>query len=280
MASLAFDIDTKKGDKKFPANGNNTATTKKMVIADPGLGLQIKFSSDSTVTKILVEYAVRFVEVEGETGVIPFNPYQKLFDWTINGHTNFLNLSQDYFLVAPILNPGEMMTGHTQKIGYHIEVTYYNNDNEIANFSTEDELVYNSLYDISPNHIFAKDPGTAETPGTSTPANSFKETIFQVKEYGASCTKMFNVPETGQEILLLNQQNSNECTSLKVYHTGTQSSLDRLIYLPYPQIEGINLANYQIKIGAESFTPQSNFTPYDGDVTLKLTPHAFGPGKQ
>jgi hypothetical protein len=151
------EIGSKKGKK------GNTATVKKMVIADPGFGLIMTFSSDDAVHKIEVEYTMIDIynraaatenSADREKGIGKwYKPkHGKLFKWTINGDDGALSMGNDtpYHLLIPFVSPGEnvsngdsdLIDGNTTIIVYQLDVEYYDKDgNSIDSLSTGSETV-------------------------------------------------------------------------------------------------------------------------------------------
>jgi hypothetical protein len=267
-----LDIPTLEQAIEVPKNptGGNKAKIKKMVVADPGLGLQIKLDVDPSVSDRTNCFVIIFhLGKKNADGVIEYH-HQVII--SSNVITGTLDLSDELIFVVPFIDT-RYVADTQSELDYKIRIEYRENDIFLAGFERADILLKE---DISSTQQFTctVNGGTHSPPfqNPTPPAdpNAMKYTNVLFHKSGGSFELSFpsHITNLSSSIAHLNKNGDAEGANytIQALKPDTFTVHDKgFSWLTYPKSTENNAEVTSTNINIEPFVDTS---PNTGIVNL------------
>ena len=263
MSTVTLEVSELTTPISVPSNptGGNKATIKKMVVADPGLGMQIKMDCDSSIASQINAFLLIFyLGKKNEQQQVEYHHQVNVRSNTTNGA---LDLSQDLIFVAPFIDTRYAEDTDTE-LDYRVRIEYHNNDSCLAAFEKAGVI---PKADIFSNKQFScKLDGQLNSPHIITPAppsesNAIKYSRVLFHELGGSFELSFPaaaslLSSSYSYLLKTEAENSNyKIMALKPDYFSIHDK--GFSWLPYPRSVENNQEVTETSISIEPFIADS-----------------------
>ncbi|MEM6344392.1 MAG: hypothetical protein AAF927_10955 [Bacteroidota bacterium] len=244
----------------------NKATVKKMVIADPGVFMQILFEPEKDIKKIEIDYALA-IDNDIEN-------YDAELKWIMDGGNNHLDVGQEFNFFVPFVDKD--FIGGTDEVDFHITIKF-----DTITLSIEEPGPYKLKtepgYELNPNHYMSKEGDTTAVQiyqNTHQAGFELSDPTFQEAGEGVSGKLSYTQGGADFDTSLEYKNNLTIRTHFKIEKGIPADGISQhVFYLPYPRLKQMNLdpKDFIVNIGNKSkYILQSGVNPTTDDVTLKL----------
>ncbi|MEO0471308.1 MAG: hypothetical protein AAF206_16890 [Bacteroidota bacterium] len=256
-----IEVELKKGpDKK------GKVKVKKMVVADPGLLMELSFSEEEAgdLSNIGELKMVCSLKISGQNN--------EVLTFVMNGGGSALDLlSASIQVVIPFID--DAMAPHEEDVTFDTDFTLTpsSGDNLTGSESTDLHGLERGpdYYRYNPNHHLGKDGGSFDPDRPAGASYTLTDVAVMDSVSGVSGLIQYDNIQENMATSLQNSSNPDLRSYFRIDDASSNSGqIKRVFYLPFPRVADLTPSDYEIQVGTTATS--LNGGSHSGDVQVNL----------